>query len=116
MAVVDTVDAYLNATYKDASRAAGAGLSRPGAHDSEIANRKGASGAAAQANASSASEVPAKVMRITLQIGKRSSYIPSYISEIWPFAVKETSLDGAILETEDIEGKDFLIKEIEIEE
>jgi Zn finger protein HypA/HybF involved in hydrogenase expression len=57
-----------------------------------------------------------RVTRVTLQIGKRSSYIPSYISEIWPFAVKGTSLDGAALETEDIEGKDFLIKEIEVEE
>jgi Zn finger protein HypA/HybF involved in hydrogenase expression len=88
MAVVDTVDEYLKASYGE-----DAGTGIPVAMKS-----------------------PTKVTRITLQVGNRSSYIPSYIREIWPFAVKETSLDGASLETEDIDGKDFLIKEIEIEE
>jgi Zn finger protein HypA/HybF involved in hydrogenase expression len=88
MAVVDTVDEYLQASY----------------------------GEDAGANIPATRKSPAKVTRITLQVGNRSSYIPSYISEIWPFAVKETSLDGAVLETEDIDGRDFLIKEIEIEE
>jgi Zn finger protein HypA/HybF involved in hydrogenase expression len=88
MAVVETVDEYLNASYGDG----------------------------AEANPLSVKKPPAKVTRITLQVGNRSSYIPSYIREIWPFAVKETSLDGAALETEDINGRDFLIKEIEIEE
>jgi hypothetical protein len=88
MAVVDTVDEYLNTSYGGE-----AGESIP-------AVRK----------------APPRVTRIALQVGSRSSYIPSYIREIWPFAVKETSLDGAALETEEMDGNDFLIKEIEIEE
>jgi Zn finger protein HypA/HybF involved in hydrogenase expression len=59
---------------------------------------------------------PVRVTRVALQIGDRSSYVPSSLREIWPFAVKETSLDGAALEIEDVGGRDFLIKEIEIEE
>ncbi|MDR0520023.1 MAG: hydrogenase maturation nickel metallochaperone HypA [Clostridiales Family XIII bacterium] len=58
----------------------------------------------------------ARVTRIALQVGKHSSYIPGCIREIWPYAVKETSLGSAVLEIEDIAGRDFLIKEIEIEE
>jgi Zn finger protein HypA/HybF involved in hydrogenase expression len=58
----------------------------------------------------------ARVTRIALQVGKQSSYIPACIREIWPYAVKETSLGSAALEIEDIAGRDFLIKEIEIEE
>jgi hydrogenase nickel incorporation protein HypA/HybF len=57
-----------------------------------------------------------KITRVALQIGDRSSYLPSYIREIWPVAVKGTSLDGAALETETIDGGGFFIKEIEIEE
>jgi Zn finger protein HypA/HybF involved in hydrogenase expression len=81
VAVADTVDEYLKASYGEA-----AGKPAP------------------------------KVTRVTLQIGGRSSYLPSYVREIWPVAVKGTSLEGAAVETEDIEGRDFLIKEIEVEE
>jgi Zn finger protein HypA/HybF involved in hydrogenase expression len=88
MSVVETVDEYLKASYGEDAGTQVPAVSKP----------------------------PVKVTRITLQVGDRSSYIPSYIREIWPFAVKETSLDGAALETEDVDGKDFLIKEIEIEE
>jgi Zn finger protein HypA/HybF involved in hydrogenase expression len=56
------------------------------------------------------------VTRVALQIGNRSSYLPAYIREIWPVAVKGTSLESAVLETGEIEGRDFLIKEIEVEE
>ncbi|MDR3225845.1 MAG: hydrogenase maturation nickel metallochaperone HypA [Clostridiales Family XIII bacterium] len=58
----------------------------------------------------------ANITRITLQIGKQSSYLPPYIREIWPFAINETSLDGAALDIEELPGKEFFIKEIEIEE
>jgi hydrogenase nickel incorporation protein HypA/HybF len=77
MAVVDTVDEYLDANY-------GARVTR--------------------------------VTRVALQVGDRSSYLPSYLREIWPIAVSGTSLDGAALEIEGAEGRDFLIREIEIEE
>jgi Zn finger protein HypA/HybF involved in hydrogenase expression len=92
MSVVDTVDEYLKASYADATDGAPAGSPKLPASSG------------------------AKITRITLQVGERSTYIPSYIREIWPFAVNGTSLDGAALGIEDIPGKDFLIKEIEVEE
>jgi Zn finger protein HypA/HybF involved in hydrogenase expression len=58
----------------------------------------------------------AAVTRVTLQVGDRSSYVPSCLREIWPFAVNETSLENAALEIEDVCGTDLLIKGIEIEE
>jgi Zn finger protein HypA/HybF involved in hydrogenase expression len=87
MAVIDTVDEYLDSRSAD--------------------NEPGPDGRGA---------ADPKVTRIALQVGKRSSYLPSYIREIWPFAVNDSPLAGAVLEIEDIEGRDFLIKEIEIEE
>jgi Zn finger protein HypA/HybF involved in hydrogenase expression len=56
------------------------------------------------------------VTRVTLQVGRLSSYIPAYISEIWPFAANETCLGAARLEIEELPGREFLIKEIEVEE
>jgi Zn finger protein HypA/HybF involved in hydrogenase expression len=79
-AVVDTVDDYLKASYKEKTK-----------------------------------PVP-NVTRVVLQIGRKSSYLAEYIYEIWPVAVNGTSLECAALETEQVEGGDFLIKEIEIEE
>jgi len=101
MAVVDTVDEYLKA--KDGGEPAGK-------------NAKGGAEAKPAEDPRVDPDAGAHITRITLQIGKQSSYLPSYIREIWPFAVNETSLDGAALEIEDLPGKEFLIKEIEIEE
>jgi Zn finger protein HypA/HybF involved in hydrogenase expression len=87
-AVVDTVEEYLKARQAD--------------------------GAAETAAAGDG--VSLRVTRVALQVGERSSYVPSYIKEIWPLAVNDSPLGGADLEIESIEGADFFIKEIEIEE
>jgi Zn finger protein HypA/HybF involved in hydrogenase expression len=95
MSVVDTVDEYLKANYGGAETSSDSADSK----DSTLPRVSGV-----------------KVTRISLQVGERSSYIPAYIREIWPFAVGDTVLDCASLEIEEAPGRDFLIKEIEIEE
>jgi Zn finger protein HypA/HybF involved in hydrogenase expression len=94
MAVVKTVDEYLDAS---------------GAR--EEADEKGLPD-----DEQTATRPRVRVTRVTLEVGDRSSYIPSYLREIWPLAVNDTSLEGAALDIEDASGADFLIKEIEIEE
>jgi Zn finger protein HypA/HybF involved in hydrogenase expression len=96
MAVVKTVDEYLDA--------------RGAQNEKEGAEENAAGGRPPETTPG------VRVTRVTLQVGDRSSYLPSYIREIWPLAVNGTSLDGAALEIEDSEGADFFIKEIEIEE
>jgi uncharacterized protein YjbI with pentapeptide repeats len=98
------VDEYLKVSYCGVN---------PGGANTDGANLDGAN--PDPLNADEADGAP-KVTRVALQIGRRSSYLPAYIEEIWPVAVKGTSLEGAALQTEQINGRDFLIKEIEIEE
>jgi Zn finger protein HypA/HybF involved in hydrogenase expression len=77
LSVIDTVDEYLKAGYKDGSP---------------------------------------RVTRVTLQVGRRSSCVPACIREVWPFAANDTCLGAAKLEIEELPGREFLIKEIEVEE
>ena len=51
---------------------------------------------------------------LVLGVGDRSGYIPGYLEEIYPFAIKGSMLESAKLEIERISGRDFYIKEIAV--
>jgi Zn finger protein HypA/HybF involved in hydrogenase expression len=129
MAVVDTVDEYLKARSGETpgensaenSTESGTGNDAGNSAEKDAGNSAGdgTGNAAVVEPAETPREDPGaavKITRITLQIGKQSSYLPSCIREIWPFAVNETSLNDAALDIEELPGKGFLIKEIEIED
>jgi hydrogenase nickel incorporation protein HypA/HybF len=53
-----------------------------------------------------------EVEAIVLQVGKESGVVPSYLHACYPAAVDGTIFEKTLLEVDEVDGREFLLKEI----